>query len=857
MKRLTLLFAILLLVPALVTGQWVLNNFDVVPDTNYLEVYGNDDANNTYVNLSQETTTVQEGDGALRIDWQNECYDMWGGWIGMHHWHPDTGEFYDFSAYTNITFWYYIEEKQSKANQVEFRLVLRDGGPGTVDDYVTSNYELWFSHHYILDNDPGWHKIDVKMEAVNSQVDATSDAEGMTSGFWAPGWGQGVDGDGVLDLDKIKNWNFEFSQNNSLYEQEDDTVSGVFILDDFKLEGVAPVNVVFFNGVNVPGTVNMHTGWSGGVEIVEGAGYTPETNAIKWSGGAAWDAVYFDLANVKNMSLNWQTDSVQFKVKADAGIGDLNLVFWDLDEDEEKADYSFEATYALTEAAAGFDGTWKQVKIPLRDFNRFAGVWDNDLGQSVAGEFDSSKVVGFRIGNMGQAIASDIYFDDVWTGQPEFDWTAPEAVTGVDAAPGDFYNLVYWDRVPGEENEIYNIYASREPITEITNKLEIVATGVQGGGDLSAPHDLFYPLEDKNVTFYYAVECVDAAGNVGPAGVSGGVTNMAQGVPTITLNPPANFAADGDFTEWTDAGIMPWVLKATENNIAAGTFDADDGDLTATVWLGMDADNLYVAADVIDDVFYYDGGMLGSWWTQDAFELFIALWDQNGKPVHDVAPYNSPDHEPDYKLIFVQDRYMNEYRSGTDAEMTPDDPNYHFEEFGGTDYVIEAKIPFDSIKAGDDTRFHPANGMRILFDLVFHDNDGSGHEGNLTWSWKNNDLAWNNQHEWTFTWIGDTTVGLEDDFGDGQIASSFDLKQNYPNPFNPNTTIEYSIATNADVLIEVYDVLGKKVKTLVNERKNTGTYKVQLDAGDFSSGVYFYRIQAGEYTKIRKMLLVK
>ncbi len=83
------------------------------------------------------------------------------------------------------------------------------------------------------------------------------------------------------------------------------------------------------------------------------------------------------------------------------------------------------------------------------------------------------------------------------------------------------------------------------------------------------------------------------------------------------------------------------------------------------------------------------------------------------------------------------------------------------------------------------------------------------------------------------------------------------LSQNYPNPFNPTTTIRYELSANSVVSLKVYDVLGREVKTLVNEFKPAGTYAVEFDASGLASGVYFYRIKAGVFTSMKKMLLVK
>jgi hypothetical protein len=97
-----------------------------------------------------------------------------------------------------------------------------------------------------------------------------------------------------------------------------------------------------------------------------------------------------------------------------------------------------------------------------------------------------------------------------------------------------------------------------------------------------------------------------------------------------------------------------------------------------------------------------------------------------------------------------------------------------------------------------------------------------------------------------------TDVQKEDD-----VPVAYSLKQNYPNPFNPSTTIEYSLPDNELVKIKVYDVLGNEITTLVNDIQSAGTYKVSFDAKNLSTGVYFYRISAGNFQEIRKMIFLK
>jgi hypothetical protein len=83
------------------------------------------------------------------------------------------------------------------------------------------------------------------------------------------------------------------------------------------------------------------------------------------------------------------------------------------------------------------------------------------------------------------------------------------------------------------------------------------------------------------------------------------------------------------------------------------------------------------------------------------------------------------------------------------------------------------------------------------------------------------------------------------------------LKQNYPNPFNPNTTIRYEMQKSTEVRLSVYDLLGREVTVLVNERRDARVHEVKFDGSNLASGVYFYRLQAGDFVQTRKLLLLK
>jgi hypothetical protein len=102
----------------------------------------------------------------------------------------------------------------------------------------------------------------------------------------------------------------------------------------------------------------------------------------------------------------------------------------------------------------------------------------------------------------------------------------------------------------------------------------------------------------------------------------------------------------------------------------------------------------------------------------------------------------------------------------------------------------------------------------------------------------------------------EVVVGIED-FMSNVIPTKFSLAQNYPNPFNPTTTIIYGLRERTIVELKVYDVLGREIETIVNGEQNAGYYEIEFDASRLASGIYFYRLQAGNFIETKKMLLLK
>lgn len=116
-----------------------------------------------------------------------------------------------------------------------------------------------------------------------------------------------------------------------------------------------------------------------------------------------------------------------------------------------------------------------------------------------------------------------------------------------------------------------------------------------------------------------------------------------------------------------------------------------------------------------------------------------------------------------------------------------------------------------------------------------------------------NQNGWGNFSPWRRVWI-DVGTGLTNN---SEIPTEYNLYNNYPNPFNPSTSIRFDIPVAGFVSLKVYDITGREVSTLVNEVLQPSRYNIDWNGSRFSSGVYFYRIQAGDFVKVQKMILTK
>jgi len=835
MKKLLYLFVVLLYQS--ISAQMV-ENFDG-SWTNWADEWMNDGSS---IVRTYNTNIKIEGTASLKLEWNMKAED-WGGGISFAR-QLDPGEFIDMSTYDTLSISYYVEQPAKNGN-CYIALILRDNPISSLYDADISDVELWRHQiHGVLENSvPGWHTISFPLKTVGNPL-APDPADWM-AGFNMQGSNHQ---NNKLDWDYIRGFYLEIDTDTA-YTID----NGIIYLDNMVLSGSRATPLVLFNGKASPNNVSFSTGWTGSAEITNEQDYdNANTGSIKWTGGpdadgGGWDGVWFQLNKPHKLGELMATDTLQFAIKAPAGFGNLWLAFADDDIDGDGPDRMFQNVYYLEETAIeGYTNNWQLIKIPLRDFYP-GGSWDSDR---LPGSLDSNRIIQFRIEGDGQSVENKvIYFDNIWTGHYSLDIIAPVAPVISAFSNGNYINTITWTDVPDEKQELYRVYASKSPITNLkADGVEIVKFGITEGVQ-TTDHLLKYPLNDKEVTYYYAVVCVDNAGNESNPGLAGPVTNLAKGIAVINETAPANFAADGDLNEW--GNIRPFrMFKSDLSGHVVDNMPIDnDADLSVNAYLAVDSVNLYVAFDVTDDIVSVNPKLEP--WLNDSPDLFIGLYNQ----VSLSHTSYRRGKEPDFHLEFDRNRLLCG-RPWVDSLMLPG-TNYYWDEKFPSGYVVEAKIPWTIFASiAGDSLFKPQAGMKIPLDFSVNDADASGsREGMITLSIANNDNSYDDVSAWTYSWIGDkTTVDVKNET---PLINEYSLSQNYPNPFNPVTQIKYTLAKSSLVSLKVYDILGREVTTLVHQIQNSGAHEVSFDASNLATGVYFYKLEAGDYISIKKMLLMK
>ncbi|MFW5973564.1 MAG: T9SS type A sorting domain-containing protein, partial [Bacteroidota bacterium] len=684
------------------------------------------------------------------------------------------------------------------------------------------------------------------------------------SGCWS-----GLLGNEELDLERITGVSFEFFAGSAVHSLPDSINAGVIALDQMYVSGVRYDLLHSFD--------SAPSGWNNGAgtstllvvaDTVEGTGALEFTYDVQgtesWGGsadvqGSPDDGLFPDLTERSHLSLFYK---VVEPLQRGAEDDHVRFTFKLFDNSTGSAQEEWHyTTYDVLEDTTG---RWQRLLIPLDGFELPSWVpqGDGELNLDSIEEWQFQVLV-----DGGHSATGKILFDRLTSyGISVVDETPPAEVAGLNVLADDYMNIVMWEDVDGEEGETYDIFYSLSPISDVEAPGVLLAAADVTENTEVFEHRIFHPVVDGDVSFYYAIRAVDAAGNIGSISATGSaIENTAKALPTIAIGGPAAFEADGDLAEWE--GIAPFQLRPDGElgHIPTGFGITDEADLSVDVYLAIGADAVYFAMDVTDDTYVpvpedQNGQRAENAWLYDAAEIYMGLYNEQ-HPRH--AGTRISGDEPDYKFYVYPQRVWSDNREDV---VTPGE-NYYFQpKAGGDGYVVEARLPHENYVHLLDSEANlfqdpvvPVNGMRIPLDIVVMDNDEPGstnREGILAYSFNNEDDAHGRPRNWFYTWVGDQMV-VSSEGGTNELPQRYVLNQNYPNPFNPSTLISYELPQAGHVVVKIFNMLGQEVTTLVDRTENAGKYEVRFDARDLASGVYFYQLQAGSKVMTKKMLLIR
>ncbi|MDG5766278.1 T9SS type A sorting domain-containing protein [Balneolales bacterium ANBcel1] len=362
---------------------------------------------------------------------------------------------------------------------------------------------------------------------------------------------------------------------------------------------------------------------------------------------------------------------------------------------------------------------------------------------------------------------------------------------------------------------------------------------------------------------------------------------------SFTATAQTTITIDGDLSEWTDdmrldvppnRPIITWDDGADgrDNSPAdpedldylidlnfAGLYATDDEDwLYLRIDMNERADVRRILTDTVPDGMY-DGG---------AISIRISTDPNPMEDFQDTTGMTWGWYENGYDFVTTIWPFDEDYQDSTGFQAPISE---HSQEGNGYAFSIYERNPELGIKVAWNEDYNKAE-IAIPKSVIlqpqhlaeeFHNSPfvafmlaSSAFNHRTGDQWWSQDIANNDgQKGYTYTyeadWSGEDPSGGEptSTFNDGitEVPVSLTLYQNYPNPFNPSTQIRFAVPEAQNVVVDVYDMLGRKVETLLNQQVSAGAHSVTFDAAGFSSGMYLYTVTAGSQVATGKMMLIK
>jgi hypothetical protein len=317
-------------------------------------------------------------------------------------------------------------------------------------------------------------------------------------------------------------------------------------------------------------------------------------------------------------------------------------------------------------------------------------------------------------------------------------------------------------------------------------------------------------------------------------------------------------------------------FQITHHTYCNGAMPDGANDLYAEVWVGWDSIYFYLYEEVKDDKIFLNNTNPRA---NDCLELHF-----------DANPEHPDTTVSNIRLSVLDSIDVDPAFWAGVSNMDPQVPGFkgagtyhdYVRKLTPNGYILELRIAWDSLST-DNKKIKPEINSRIGFAMNNNDNDSDGRDGTIMWSAVVDDAVKDNREflgmiqflddnklkmtAMNFisgaanpnanTYNINFVVNVESQ-KNGITPDEFSLNQNYPNPFNPSTTIKYSLADAGNVLLAVYDMLGREVQTLVNKLQEASSYTVHFNADNLSSGIYLYKLQIdGKVIGSKKMILMR
>tara|TARA_R110000868_G_scaffold368227_4_gene631275 strand:- start:11742 stop:14144 length:2403 start_codon:yes stop_codon:yes gene_type:complete len=521
----------------------------------------------------------------------------------------------------------------------------------------------------------------------------------------------------------------------------------------------------------------------------------------------------------------------------------------------------------------GTDGDWTNFAPTVELTN----TWKTYSLNIDASQNWSQMKIGFEV----SADTSSLWLDNVVVSRvreitpnaPSFSLSSEDEVVTITVSPeagAATYNVYFNDTA---------IDSLGQPGSALVGTLN-AETGLSMTHSTSAPHVTLA----NTFTANYAVTAITANGTASELSANqtveaGMSVNPNQGVELASASVDVVFDAiqaksipdAATIAGFFPAGYVPFVINEETRVRENGAGGDDDADISAKFWVGTDTfdDYLIIYAEITDDVVVpatqATGG--GGAWNFDSWEGGISNYSPASfiqGSTHDAFEGGA---EPDYQLRaglsadgdpFV---HMNNSATGFDGPVpnsgtVGEETDYgyrilsYYSTFDFTVSDAEAKFDFPS---GNEVKVYP-------FQIGVNDNDATSRDAQFTYSPKGGqDDWWNTPARWaSIAFVGIDAYVVSNEEENSKELNTFKLDQNYPNPFNPTTNIKFSLANTSDVTLEVFNMLGQKVATLLqNEKMTSGQHSQAFDASSLASGMYVYRLSTPSFVQSRKMMLIK